>query len=153
MQNRYVGAIGDYVKLGILRALSPGYRLGVTWWLYPDENHNSDGRHTGYLNHPERWRQLDPDLFDALSKIVVSGRRHVGAPEAADILSGAIFASEMIPSRGPLDQRRPPVRNGREQSLKPTWLELSTKTVDGPVDNAVQHPKFHSCLSAFPDIA
>ena len=37
MQNRYVGDIGDYLKLGILRALSPGYHLGVAWWLFPDE--------------------------------------------------------------------------------------------------------------------
>jgi hypothetical protein len=35
MQNRYVGDIGDYLKLGILRALSRGHRLGVAWWLYP----------------------------------------------------------------------------------------------------------------------
>jgi hypothetical protein len=27
MQNRYVGDIGDYVKLAVLRALSPGYHL------------------------------------------------------------------------------------------------------------------------------
>ena len=38
MQNRYVGDIGDYLKLGILRALSPGYHLGVAWWLFPDES-------------------------------------------------------------------------------------------------------------------
>ena len=43
MQNRYVGDIGDYLKLGILRALSPGYRLGVAWWLFPDEAHNGMG--------------------------------------------------------------------------------------------------------------
>jgi hypothetical protein len=29
MQNRFVGDIGDYLKLSILRTLSPGYRLGV----------------------------------------------------------------------------------------------------------------------------
>ena len=46
MQNRYVSDIGDYLKLGILRASSPGYRLGIAWWLYPDESHNRDGRHT-----------------------------------------------------------------------------------------------------------
>ena len=33
MQDRYVGDIGDYLKLGILRALSPGYRIGIAWWL------------------------------------------------------------------------------------------------------------------------
>ena len=65
VQNRYVGDIGDYLKLGILRALLPGHRLGVAWWLYPDENHNRDGRHVGYLQRPNRWRHFDPALFDA----------------------------------------------------------------------------------------
>ena len=45
--HRYVGDIGDYLKFGLLRALSPGHRLGVASWLYPDENHNRDGRHIG----------------------------------------------------------------------------------------------------------
>jgi hypothetical protein len=52
VQNRYVGDIGDYLKLGILRALSPGYHLGVAWWLFPDEGHNGDGRHISYLSRP-----------------------------------------------------------------------------------------------------
>ena len=42
MQNRLVGDIGDYLKLGILRASSPGYRLGIAWWLFPDEVPNRD---------------------------------------------------------------------------------------------------------------
>src|SRR3954452_15801693 len=76
MQNRYVGDIGDYLKLGILRALSPGYHLGVAWWLFPDEAHNRDGRHIRYLSRPDRWRHFDPDLFDTLRGIVSSGRRN-----------------------------------------------------------------------------
>ena len=106
MQNRYVGDIGDYLKLGILRALSPGYRLGVAWWLFPDEFHNGDGRHIGYLNRPEKWRHFDPDLFDILVGVVSSGQRNVRALEASDILPGAIFADEVIPSDGLLAQRR-----------------------------------------------
>ena len=58
MQNRYVGDIGDFGKYGLLRSLcgvseilnshhSP--RLGVVWYLYPDESHDSDGKYTGYL--------------------------------------------------------------------------------------------------------
>ena len=106
MQNRYVGDIGDYLKLGILRALSPGYRLGVAWWLFPDEAHNGDGRHIGYLNHPEQWRHFDPDLFDILVDVVSSGQRNLRALEASDILPGAIFAGEVIRSDGPLAQRQ-----------------------------------------------
>jgi len=106
MQNRYAGDIGDYVKLGILRALSPGYHLGVAWWLYPDEAHNDDGRHIDYLRHPEQWRHFDAALFDALSEIVTSGQRDVRALEAANILRGAVFASDVIPTCGLVTQRR-----------------------------------------------
>ena len=75
MQNRYVGDIGDFVKLGLLRALSPDYKLGVVWYLVPDEAHNGDGRHIEYLEDQKRrdgkgWRWLDPNLFDSLHRIV-----------------------------------------------------------------------------------
>ena len=96
MQNRYVGDIGDYLKLGILRALSPGYRLGVAWWLFPDEAHNGHGRHIGYLNRPEQWPHFDPDLFDILAGVVSSGQRNVRALEPSNILPGAIFADEVM---------------------------------------------------------
>jgi hypothetical protein len=105
MQNRYVGDIGDYVKLSILRALSPGYHLGIAWWLYPDESHNKDGRHIEYLERPEQWRHFDPNLFDVLAEIVASDRRDVRALETVDILPGAIFASEEMPVRGPNTDR------------------------------------------------
>ena len=106
MQNRYVGDIGDYLKLGILRALSPGYHLGVAWWLFPDESHNRDGRHISYLSRPDQWRHFDPNLFDTLRVIVSSGRRHVHALEAAGVLSDAIFASKLIPIGGPIARRQ-----------------------------------------------
>jgi len=80
VQNRYAGDVGDYVKLALLRALVPGFKLGVAWYLYPDEAHNSDGRHTAYLNDPAKWRELDPELFDGLAH-VVRGRRSVAALE------------------------------------------------------------------------
>ncbi len=38
MQNRYVGDIGDYAKYSLLRALSRGCKLGVSWYLFPDED-------------------------------------------------------------------------------------------------------------------
>lgn len=50
MQNRYTGDIGDYGKLGLLRVLrASGLTIGVNWYLRPDEGHNDDGRHMGYL--------------------------------------------------------------------------------------------------------
>jgi hypothetical protein len=105
MQDRYVGDIGDFVKLAILRALSQGYRLGVIWWLFPDEDHNMDGRHVAYLNDPASWRHYDPELFDPLREIVVGGQRSVAALEAADLLSGATFARDVIPVLPPTSNR------------------------------------------------
>ena len=105
MQNRYVGDIGDYLKLGILRALSPGYRIGLAWWLYPDESHNRDGRHIGYLHRPDQWRHYNPKLFDALAQIVSTGERDIRALEAAGLLPGAIHAREMVPIGGPRSER------------------------------------------------
>ena len=93
------------MKLSILRALSPGCRLGIAWWLYPDESHNKDGRHIGYLGRPDQWRHLDPGLFDALAQMVASDRRDVRALETADVLPGAIFASEVMPVGGPIADR------------------------------------------------
>ena len=59
MQDRYTGDIGDYVKCGLLRALAGGRNLGVAWYLFPDEDHNSDGRHIDYLGQPDLWRAHD----------------------------------------------------------------------------------------------
>lgn len=98
MQDRYAGDIGDYIKLSLLRALSRRRRLGIAWYLYPDEDHNSDGRHTSYLSAPERWRHLDPELFDFLGK-TVKRERSVRALENG-FSRGAIFSSLPIPTVG-----------------------------------------------------
>lgn len=68
MQNRYVGDIGDYVKLAILRALLPGRRLGVAWWLYPDERHNRDGLDSRSIRATFQLdgRKLFVTLYDAV---------------------------------------------------------------------------------------
>ena len=140
MQNRYVGDIGDYLKLGILRALSPGFHLGIAWWLFPDESHNRDGRHISYLNRPDQWRHFDPDLFDTLREIVSSGQRHVHALEAAGVLPGAIFASELIPIGGPIAQRQ----QGRHEWLRSIRrrLEAADLLFLDP-DNGLEPAGFH----------
>ncbi len=107
MQNRYVGDIGDYVKLGILRALAPQRRLGVMWWLYPNEGHNADGKHIRYLDEPQTWRSYDEDLFDGLARVIERNDRRVAALEASGLLPGAAFASELIPSEGHWRERGP----------------------------------------------
>lgn len=100
MQDRYVGDVGDYVKLALLRALKPGYRLGLGWWLHPDETHNGDGRHVGYLDAPAEWRGIDPQVFDCLRDVVRSGARRIEALEASGLLDNAAFHREVLPAEG-----------------------------------------------------
>lgn len=74
MQDRYAGDVGDYAKLGLLRALSPGRRLGIAWYRFPNEGGNGDGRHIGYLDRPEKYEQFDPELFYHLKSVVLRER-------------------------------------------------------------------------------
>ena len=70
MQDRYTGDIGDFAKYGLLRALIGKRKLGVAWYLFPDENHNADGKHINYLENPCEWRDLDAGLYDNLKNLV-----------------------------------------------------------------------------------
>ena len=89
MQNRYVGDIGDFAKYALLRSIirySPqALRLAVIWYLYPDESHNSDGRHISYLNS-QHYRDLDPDLHNAMCRLVRGDKRAV-----VEVRKSAIF--------------------------------------------------------------
>jgi hypothetical protein len=99
MQHHFAGDIGDYLKLGILRALAPGYRLGVAWWLYPDEVYDGNGQHVGYIQRPGQWRHFDPALFDTLQRILSSGQRNVHAL-ATGLPPDTIFHHQPIPTTG-----------------------------------------------------
>lgn len=96
MQDRYAGDVGDFVKLGLLRALAPGHRLGLAWYRYPDEAHNKDGRHLSYLDDPDALAALDPELFLHLRDVVLKNRSiHSLLP----MLDGAISSDESICTR------------------------------------------------------
>ena len=98
MQDRYVGDIGDFVKYGLLRALGKGKCLGVAWYLHPDYDTTSsgDGRHIEYLQKPDDWRHLDPELFDTLKELVDEDRRSVAEIQCSNILGNAVFADERL---------------------------------------------------------
>ena len=107
MQDRYVGDIGDFAKYGLLRAVSGALggigerRLAIAWW-YRSGNRaagsTGDGRLTGYLNAPERWRHLDEELFDTLRQLVCQGHRKVTKIEESGILRNATFHREPVPA-------------------------------------------------------
>ncbi len=110
MQDRYCADVGDFGKYGLLRWLcrETGLRLGVNWYLVPDESGNADGRHTRYLDRTEensrRFRKCDPDLWEALGKIIREHNRHVRRIRTDRILPrGTVFYEDVL--RWPDDMR------------------------------------------------
>jgi hypothetical protein len=95
MKNQYFGDVNDYRKYGLIRALCGNdMRLGVCWMLTPDDGRN-DGNFLGYLKRPEKWRDHDEDLFDALAQIVsAEGRRDVS--RAKIFLGAATFWGRLL---------------------------------------------------------
>lgn len=90
MQNRYTGDIGDFGKLGLLRALrASGLTIGVNWYLVPNESHNDDGRYVQYLKD-DSFRQCDEELWMMLNRIV-SKQRNVSMIQNAQLLDAIYF--------------------------------------------------------------
>jgi hypothetical protein len=120
LQDRYAGDIGDYLKLALLRALMPGRTLGVAWWLFPDESRNGNGRHTGYLRAPEKWRGLDAKLFDFLGRVVDGGARCVSALQDPGLFEGAVFFDEAMPI---------PEKFGERKAARAEWFDRALATL------------------------
>ncbi|HWR22271.1 MAG TPA: hypothetical protein VN366_02240 [Feifaniaceae bacterium] len=111
MKNQYVGDIGDYGKLGLLRILqNAGFQVGVNWYLTPDDN-SRDGRHIQYLDKP--CDTPDIHLHQALHQLVKTGCRNISGLESPDLLPGVSFYSDM------LDYNQVPVSTRRD--IRDKW--------------------------------
>lgn len=109
MQNRYTGDIGDYFKYTLLRQVCRGRKLGVAWYLYPDEFHNSDGKHINYFAEDDVWRNYDPELFDLLKSLVMNSRRNVHAVEQSNILGpSTVYSGQILnfPEKSPAKRKK-----------------------------------------------
>lgn len=137
MQDRYVGDVGDFGKYGLLRAIGHDLSLGVVWYLTPDESHNADGKHTTFLTRTPKnlslYRACDPELYDALGKIVRGGQRTVAVVRQNGVLpTGTTFFEDplsyaQIPNSGPASREA-------RLSLRRSWLDRAlSHTTDADV--------------------
>ena len=129
MQNRYVGDVGDFGKYGLLRAVVSPIRLGVVWYLHPDESHNFDGKYTGYLNETSvnhrEFRECDPRLYDVLQRLVIKNNRHVSEIRDSGILPSDTAYFERSLSYGPRESRL------TRQAIRAKWLEDALVVTEG----------------------
>jgi hypothetical protein len=134
MQNRYAGDIGDFGKLGLLRCISANsdgggtLRVGIVWYLVPDELRGNDGKYIGYLkqspNNVRRFRSCDADLYDALARVVGS-KRSVSSIEGAGILpADTCYFSDVT-----LSESRTFGSSPTRASARQKWLSCSLECV------------------------
>ncbi len=104
VQDRYAGDLGDFLKFGLLRRLVPPgmpgpLRLGVVWYRAADEAHNSDGKYVSYLDpghrSSDRFRALDPDLYERLARVVAGRRSTAGLADAGVLGPGTCFFGDL----------------------------------------------------------
>lgn len=93
MQDRYVGDVGDFFKLGLLRWLtvpSPfvqPLRLGVISCRVADESGELDSTHLDRTSAVgQDLRPLDPHLYDRLGQLVAAGDRSIRALVSSGVL-------------------------------------------------------------------
>ncbi len=96
MQNRYVGDVGDFGKYGLLRWLTGmtsgddlvRLRLGVVWYLHPDEIERSPSRFD-YLSNcagNETFYECDVHLYENLQNLVVFNQNSIAEIQESNLL-------------------------------------------------------------------
>jgi hypothetical protein len=101
LKNQYVGDIGDYGKYGLLRFLANhGICIGVNWYL-TENDESADGKFTDYLKDKDSPdRRCDPELFDALRKIVLPRsiqEKNVDMIREAELIPNACYYNSLLP--------------------------------------------------------
>lgn len=92
MKDQYVGDINDYFKYSVLRVIAEVHtRSLLVCWMLTANDDRTDGRRVAYLRDPQRYRSVDPSLFDMLQGLVVRGNRATEFVESLGILPGATF--------------------------------------------------------------
>lgn len=114
-------------------------RLGVVWCLTMPED-NTDGKHIQYLeptaDNQRRFRSCDPELYDALARIVRDHDRSVARIERDGILpAGTRFFSRILDFRGiprlPGCPDPPAVDARSRAELKAAWVQEALERTAG----------------------
>ena len=86
MNNQFVGDVGDYTKLGILRELErAGFSIGINWYKTPDDPQKTGGSHTSFLDN--EGTQPDHDLSKVLREI----RKEILTRNLESLMNSGLF--------------------------------------------------------------
>ena len=93
MKDQYFGDVNDYRKYGLLRSIIEGSELSLgVCWLRTANDGRGDGELRRYLHEEVRWRHYDPELYEALKRLLEPGvERSVLHAESWGLLRGARY--------------------------------------------------------------
>lgn len=98
MQNRYTADIGDFGKFGLLREIDKSkIKIGVNWYLVPNESHNGDGKFINYFNN-KIYDGCDNILRESLKSIIYSNERSVTKIEEVNLLENGKYYNRILKS-------------------------------------------------------
>jgi hypothetical protein len=105
MKDQYFGDINDFRKYCILSVITRLTRLPICFvWMRTSADSRPDGEKTCYLRHQEKWRLLNPALFDFLRQHVMELKeRKVAVFRNAPGFSKAKFIEDVL-TEIPADQ-------------------------------------------------
>lgn len=102
MQDRYAGDIGDYGKIGLLRAIQhTGLSIGVNWYKTEptQQEYHQDGsfkQDDGKYRIPVNLAVCDPELARVLLTISEKETRSIGDIQNANLIPNAVYYDENI---------------------------------------------------------
>lgn len=145
MQNKYAGDVGDFGKFSLLRHLTDNTtRVGVVWYLFPDELRSQDGHFTNFLSDPG-FHACDSSLCEKLAT-AIDGQRSVSALEKAGLLpSNTEYFSAKLDFHLQHTSQSKRDKKEREEKRK-QWLEDAVRAVSDcnliflDPDNGLQIP-------------
>lgn len=106
MQDKYAGDIGDFGKIGLLKALyTQGLSIGVNWYRVEplDTEKKADGTYKqedGKYLIPEKLQVCDVLLAEQLTRIAKSKHRSIKSLERGDFIPNARYYSEPVTVAG-----------------------------------------------------
>ncbi len=97
MKDQYVGDVNDFFKYAFLRSVQSHLSsvLAVCWMKTPDDG-GTDGQKRSYLEQPEKFRNIDPGLFEELRRLSAAGRFGLAEVQASPILPDAVFLDRIL---------------------------------------------------------
>ncbi len=98
MKNQYFADVNDFRKYGLLRSLVDSSEMkAAICWMLTENDTRTDGKFIDYLNHPEKWRRYDPDLFDMLASCMTNqSNRSVKWAKENQLIPSAVYFAESL---------------------------------------------------------